>query len=292
MRKAFKIAVAALACIGVIAATLRYISTSTIAILEPKGIIALKERHLIVTASELMLIVVVPVLILTLVFAWRFREDNAKARHAPDWEHNTIAECFWWGVPMFIVAVLAVITWRSSHELNPYRPLESDKKPVTIQVVALQWKWLFIYPEENIATVNYIHIPVDTPINFQITADAPMNSFWIPQLGGQIYAMPAMVSKLHLIANQEGNYRGLSANISGTGFAGMTFTAYATSEEAYGRWVSMARSSGTALDKNSYRALVPPTQNVPESTYVLKDNDLFNEIVKKYAEPNSSLKVE
>ena len=165
-----------------------------------------------------------------------------KAKHAPDWEHNYIAEYCWWGVPIVIIVILAVTTWKSSHDLNPFKPIESEKKPLAIQVVALHWKWLFIYPEQGIATVNFVQFPEKTPINFEITSDAPMNSFWIPQLGGQIYAMPAMRSKLHLIANEIGSFRGVSANISGKGFAGMTFTAKSSSEEDFDAWVQSGKT--------------------------------------------------
>ena len=201
MKRGFKIAILVFLALSILAASIVYISNHNIAVLEPKGMIGQKESDLIITASLLMLIVVIPVLIITWAFAWKYRKGNSGSHHAPDWEHNYIAECCWWGVPVVIIIILAVITWKSTHELNPFTPIRNDKKPVVIQVVALQWKWLFIYPEEKIATINFIQFPEKTPIDFEITADAPMNSFWIPQLGGQIYAMPAMRSKLHLIAD-------------------------------------------------------------------------------------------
>ena len=154
-----------------------------------------------------------------------------------------------------------------------------------IQVVALQWKWLFIYPEEGIATVNFIQFPVDTPVNFEITADAPMNSFWIPQLGGMIYAMPAMRSKLHLIANEMGDFRGVSANLSGTGFAGMTFVAKSSSQADFEEWVHSVRHSNRTLTSESYNQLAMPSQNNPVASYVLLDNNLFEEILMKYMPP-------
>jgi cytochrome o ubiquinol oxidase subunit 2 len=285
MKKVFKILVALLVLIGIVAASISYIKSSNIAVLEPKGIIGVKERHLIITSSELMLIVVIPVLILTLVFAWRYREGNVKAKHTPDWEHNSIAEYCWWGVPLVIISILAVITYRSSHDLNPFKPLESDKKPVTIQVVALQWKWLFIYPEQGVASVNYVAFPVNTPVNFEVTSDAPMNSFWIPQLGGQIYAMPAMRSKLHLMASEPGSYRGLSSNISGSGFAGMTFTAKAGSDQEFDDWISRAQHSAKKMDWQEYNALVEPSENNPVETYILTDKNLFDEVLMKYMAP-------
>jgi cytochrome o ubiquinol oxidase subunit 2 len=285
MKKAFKVALIVLLCLGAVAVGAYFILTSDIIVLNPKGMIGIKERDLIVTASLLMLIVVIPVYILTWVFAWKYREGGTESRHEPDWEHNYIAEYCWWGVPLVIVAILAVITWKSSHELNPFKPLESDKKPVTIQVVALQWKWLFIYPEQGIASVNFVQFPEKTPVNFEITADAPMNSFWIPQLGGQIYAMPAMRTKLHLIADEVGSYRGLSSNISGKGFAGMTFTARASSDADFQSWVNGIRSSGKTLNFASYEQLVEPSEYVPASYYYLDDRNLFNQILQKYEPP-------
>ncbi len=285
MKKFFKIAIVVLVCIGVIAASVLYISTHEIAVLEPKGLIGEKEAELIVTASLLMLIVVIPVFILTLIFAWKYREGNEKSTHAPNWEHNYIAECCWWGVPIIIILILAVTTWKSSHDLNPFKPLEGDRKSLAIQVVALDWKWLFIYPELGIATVNFVQFPEKTPINFSITSDAPMNSFWIPQLGGQIYAMPAMRSKLYLIANEVGSFRGVSANISGKGFAGMTFTAKASTEAEFEQWVGEVRSSSKELSWDSYRQLAKPSEYHPVEYYQLQEGDLFNRVLMKYMEP-------
>lgn len=285
MKRIFKVALILLVLIGIAAASVLYIQNNTIDVLEPKGMIAIKEKDIIVTASLLMLLIVVPVLILAGFFAWRYREENTKAKHAPDWEHNTIAEYCWWGVPLVIIFVLSVITYRSSHELNPFKSIESDKKALSIQVVALQWKWLFIYPEQGIATLNYVEFPAGTPVEFEITADAPMNSFWIPQLGGQIYAMPAMRSKLSLIADEEGTFRGLSANLSGSGFAGMRFAAKAVSDQEFSRWMKTAQSSSIHLDMQRYNALASPSENDPEATFILSENQLFNKILMKYMEP-------
>ncbi len=264
-----------------------FISTHDIPVLNAKGMIGIKESDLIITASLLMLVVVIPVFILTWFFAWRYRESNTKAKHAPDWEHNYIAEYCWWGVPFVIIVILAVLTWKSSHELNPFRPIQSTKKPLTIQVIALQWKWLFLYPEQGIATINFVQFPEKTPIAFEITSDAPMNSFWIPQLGGQIYAMPAMRSKLHLIANEVGSFRGVSANISGEGFAGMTFTAQSSTQEDFDAWVSSIQGSTNHLDLNEYNRLVQPSEYVPTSFYILSQKNLFDLSISKYMEPGS-----
>lgn len=244
-----------------------------------------KECDLIITSSLLMLIVVIPVFLFALVFSWRYRASNAKARHEPNWEHNYIAEYCWWGVPLIIIVILAIITWKSSHELNPFKPIDSDKTPLTIQVVALEWKWLFIYPEQKIATVNFVQFPEKTPINFEITADAPMNSFWIPQLGGQIYAMPAMRSKLHLMANETGIFRGCSANISGSGFAGMKFDAKSCNPEEFDQWIGSVQQTGRSLDFMRYRDLVKPSEYDPVTYFTLGQEDLFHEILMQYMAP-------
>lgn len=285
MKKIFKIIIFVLIFAGVFAAIAFYLGSHNIAVLEPKGMIGQKERDLIVTASLLMMIVVIPVFILTLVFAWFYRENNPKAKHHPDWEHNYIAEYCWWGIPILIIMALAVICYRSSHELNPFKPIQSEKKALTIQVVALQWKWLFIYPEQGIACMNFVQFPEKTPLKFEITSDAPMNSFWIPRLGGQIYAMPAMRSKLHLIANEAGEFRGCSANISGKGFAGMHFKAKSTSQQEFDEWVSSVKQSEKQLNFEGYAQLVGPSEYVPVSYYVLTQEDLFDRVLMKYEPP-------
>jgi cytochrome o ubiquinol oxidase subunit II len=269
----------------VVLLALLFLQSSDIAVLNPKGMIALKERKLIITVTLLMLIVVIPVYILTFIFAWKYREGNAKAKYDPDWDHNHVAESIWWAIPCGIVLVLAIIAWKSSHELDPFKPLVSSTQPIKIQVVALQWKWLFIYPEQNIATVNFIQFPEQTPINFEITADAPMNSFWIPQLGGQIYAMPGMRTKLHLIANAVGSFRGSSANLSGRGFSGMKFIAKACSEADFHQWVESMKQSPNLLSLDEYHQLAMPTEDNPVASYVLKEENLFDWIVMRYMMP-------
>ena len=286
MKKAFKITIVVLLLLGIAAVSALYISTNNIPVLEPKGIIGIKEKELLTISSLLMLIVIIPVFILTWAFAWRYRADNTKAKHTPDWEHNYIAEYCWWGVPIVIVVILAMLTWKSTHDLNPFTPLVNGTKPVKIQVVSLQWKWLFIYPEQGIATLNYVQFPEKTPINFEITSDAPMNSFWIPQLGGQIYAMPAMRSKLHLIANEPGSFRGVSANISGKGFAGMRFIAESCTEEDFHTWVQKVKQSSQHLNGEGYNELVKPSENNPVEYYMLSQPNLFEEILMKYMAPS------
>lgn len=285
MSKKFKIATLFLLGLGMIALGIVYLNTHNFPVLMPKGIIALKERRLIIITLILMLIVLIPVYVIAMVFATKYR-DGHKGKYTPEWDHNAVYESIWWGIPLLIISFLAVLTWITSHTLNPFRPIESDAKPVIIQAVSLEWKWLFIYPEEGIATVNEIYIPVNRPINFEITSDAPMNSLWIAQLGGQIYAMAGMRSQLHLMANEIGVYRGCSSNFSGTGFAGMHFKTHATSEEDYEKWISRAKSSGNSMELQAYNQLLVPTQNNKPVLYNLKQDDLFDKIIEKYMAPN------
>lgn len=253
-----------------------------ISVLFPTGQIAIEQRNLLFIIQAIMLLVVIPVYILTFIFSWRYRANNPKATYDPDLVDNKLAEVIWWGLPLVLTLVVGVLTWVKTHELDPYKPIASDKKSITIQVVALQWKWLFIYPEENIATVNYVQFPKDTPLHFEITADAPMNSFWIPHLGGQIYAMPAMRTELNLIANETGDFRGSSANLSGEGFAGMHFIARASSEEDYNAWLKSVKDTKNVLD---YQQLAKPSQDNSPEIYQLKEKDLFGKVLMKYMHP-------
>lgn len=256
-----------------------------VAIFNPKGWVAAEQKELIIVSVLLMLIAVVPVFVLLFSYAWKYRASNKKTKYTPNWDHDTKLQIFWWGFLSSIIFVLAIIAWKSSHALDPRKPLESNVQPITIQVVALQWKWLFIYPEQKIATVNLVQFPEDTPINFEITADAPMNSFWIPQLGGQMYAMNGMKTKLHLIADEIGDYRGSSNNISGEGFAGMTFVARASSKKDFDAWVEAIRFYGNNLDFIGYEQLAKPSKNNPQVLYTLAESDLFNRIIMKFMSP-------
>lgn len=284
MRKKYKgVFFIALASIAILL-SIAYFRGINIAVLEPKGMIALKERNLFIAITLIMLIIVIPVFILTGVISWKYREGN-KAKYTPDWDKHLLSECIWWGLPCLIVFVMAILVWKSSHELDPFKPIESRKDPIRIQVIALQWKWLFIYPEQKIATVNFLQFPEQTPINFEITADAPMNSFWIPELGGQIYAMPGMKTKLHLIANETGNFRGSSANLSGKGFAGMRFVAKASSEDDFYHWVETVKGSSNPLNLREYNRLSEPSENNPVAFYTVQKEDLYDWIVMKYMMP-------
>lgn len=285
MNKKYRFAGAAVLLIGLALLTVRYFQTANIAVLNPSGPVAQKERGLIIFVLALSLIIVIPVFVLLFAFAWRYREGNSKAKYSPNLDHSVLAETVWWLVPTALIVVFSVVAWRSSHTLDPYKELSSKVKPMTIQVVALDWKWLFIYPQQNIATVNYLQFPINTPLNFQITSDAPMNSFWIPQLGGQIYAMPGMSTQLHLMASKYGSFRGSSANISGEGFAGMDFTAKATSETDFMAWTEQVRKAPALLDVSAYNLLAKPSSNNPVSYYSSEQPSLYSDVVMKYMMP-------
>jgi cytochrome o ubiquinol oxidase subunit 2 len=248
------------------------------------GWVATRERRLIIITLLISLIVVVPVFVLLFAFAWKYREGNTSAKYSPELDGNKWAETVWWLIPIAMICVLSVITWQSTHELDPNKVLVSTTKPLTIQVVALQWKWLFIYPEQHVASLNYLQFPTNRPLNFEITADAPMNSFWIPQLGGQIYAMSGMSMPLHLIANKDGDYRGVSANISGKGFADMHFMARSSSTTAFDDWVRSVRQSPQDLNVATYNKLARPG-GMPITSYAKADDGLYDTIVEKYMMP-------
>lgn len=257
-------------------------------VLNPAGIIAEREKRLMLFALGLSLIVVVPVLTMLGSFAWKYRETNTKANYQPDWGGSRVAESIWWGVPLTLILCLSIVTWHSSHELDPFRALASDKKPLTIQVVALQWKWLFIYPEQHVATVNFVEFPKDTPVNFQVTADAPMNSFLIPQLGGQIYAMNGMSTQLHLMASRTGDFRGLSANISGDGFSSMHFIARAATQDQFDNWLETVYEAPNTLDYDTYQKLAKPSQPKAPTLYASSQDDLYDTILMKYMMPHKN----
>jgi cytochrome o ubiquinol oxidase subunit II len=251
-------------------------------LLDPKGSVGVAEKSLIATATWAMLLVVVPVILLTLLFAWRYRASNRNAVYAPKWAHSTAIEVVVWVIPAVIILFLGILTWRTSHELDPYKPLESNVKPINVEVVALDWKWLFIYPDLGIATVNQLAVPVGTPVNFRITSDSVMNSFFIPQLGTQVYAMAGMQTRLHLIADEAGDFEGLSANYSGRGFSDMKFRTLATSQGDFDAWVRKVKASAGALGMDQYAAVAQPGEKAPVQYFSTVDPKLFNNIIAKY----------
>jgi cytochrome o ubiquinol oxidase subunit II len=256
-----------------------------LAILNPQGMIAAKETSLLIDATLVMLLVVVPAMLLTLIFAWRYRASNAKAKYSPNWSHSNLLEAIWWAIPCAIIVVLATLTWISAHTLDPYKPIDSNKKPLTIEAVSLDWKWLFIYPEQNIATVNFIQFPVDRPVKFLVTSDAPMNSLQITQLAGQIYAMAGMRTKLYLETKKPGDYHGLSTSFSGDGFSNMNFIARASSQADFNKWVQKVKLSPRHLTAATYKKLAKPSQADPVQYFSSADSKLFANIILKYMGP-------
>jgi cytochrome o ubiquinol oxidase subunit 2 len=255
--------------------------------MSPSGDIALQQRNLIITSLLLMLIIIVPVIVLTLLFAWRYRASNKAAAYDPEWNHSTMLELLIWSAPLLIIIALGALTWVSAHKLDPYRPLDrlsaghpvpAGVKPLVVDVVALDWKWLFIYPEQGIATVNELAAPVDRPIQFKITASTVMNSFFIPALAGQIYAMPGMETTLQAVINKPGEFEGLSANYSGAGFSGMHFKFHGMSDDAFAQWVQQAKS-GARLDRTEYLQLAQPSENDPVRRYSSVAPGLYESIV-------------
>ncbi|VVE89227.1 Cytochrome bo(3) ubiquinol oxidase subunit 2 [Pandoraea bronchicola] len=263
-------------------------SGCTLELLDPKGSVGEQEKQLILIALGVMLLVVVPVIVLTLVFFWRYRETNTAATYSPKWAHSTKIEVVVWTIPVIIVVSLAVMIWETTHKLDPYRPIEpvaSGKPPVRVEVVALNWKWLFIYPDYHVATVNKLVLPVDTPVEFKLTAESLMNAFFIPQLGSMVYAMSGMETKLHLIANETGTYAGMSSAYSGAGFSDMHFNAHVTSRGDFDKWVKEAQAVPDTLDAPTYVKLEQPGTGAPVPIYANVMPGLFDAVVGKYMGP-------
>ncbi|AWB43585.1 cytochrome ubiquinol oxidase subunit II [Paenibacillus sp. CAA11] len=252
-------------------------------VLDPKGPIGEKQKDLIIISTLLCSIVIVPVLILTAVIVWRYRDKpKRKAAYDPNWHHSTKLETIWWGVPIVIILVLGIVTAKYTYALEPSKPLDPEQKPVTVQVVSLNWKWLFLYPEEGIATVNTLTIPKDVPIRFEITADSPMNSFWIPQLGGQIYAMNGMSMTLYLKADEVGTYFGSGANFTGEQFTKMRFDVHAKTQKDYDAWVdSVKQKTDKTLTADGYNTLAKPGV-MGEEEYSSFPEGIYNKIAFKY----------
>ncbi|MBS0848723.1 cytochrome o ubiquinol oxidase subunit II [Citrobacter sp. JGM124] len=254
------------------------------ALLDPKGQIGLEQRSLILTAFGLMLIVVIPAILMAIGFAWKYRASNKEAKYSPNWSHSNKVEAVVWTIPILIIIFLAVLTWKTTHSLEPSKPLDHDKKPITIEVIAMDWKWFFIYPEQGIATVNEIAFPANTPVEFKITSNSVMNSFFIPRLGSQLYAMAGMQTKLHLIANDAGTYDGISASYSGHGFSGMKFKAIATPDnEGFEQWVAKVKQSPEVMnDMAAYEKLAAPSENNKVEYFSNVKPGLFVDVINKF----------
>jgi cytochrome o ubiquinol oxidase subunit II len=258
--------------------------------LDPKGMIAADEKQLLIISAALMLIVIIPVIVLTFIFAWRYRASNVKATYTPKWAHSIRLELLCWSIPAVIIIILGIITWRSSYQLDPYKPLASNQKPLLIQVIALEWKWLFIYPEQQIAAVNFVQFPINVPVTFLITAEGPMNSFHIPQLAGQIYAMAGMQTQLHLLTETIGDYRGFSANFSGEGFSEMKFIARASSTAEFKKWVKSVKQSPLTLSYETYQHLKQPSLHQQVQYFSSAAKDLFHTTIMHSMMPMREIK--
>jgi len=291
MNRKVKLGLIVLLAVAIIGLAFVLLRGANVAVLNPAGTIADQERTLIIIAVLLGLVVVIPVFIMLFTIAWKYREGSKKkVRYEPNWGNNHVIEAVWWGIPCIIIGILGVIMWKATSDLDPFKPIDSSVKPVKVQVVALQWKWLFLYPDQHVASLNMLPLPVNTPVNFEITSDAPMNSFWIPNLSGQIYAMSGMSTKLHIVADRTGDYKGSSANISGEGFADMAFSAHVTSKQDFDSWVRSASHSLEVMDTMSYQVLAQPSKaNVPK-TYRLGQDDLYDTILMKYMTPETQNK--
>jgi cytochrome o ubiquinol oxidase subunit II len=247
-------------------------------VLAPHGPIGKAESIILYNATAIMLAVVVPVIVLTLAFAWWFRAGNGRARYLPDWEYSGRIEMIIWSIPALVIVFLGGIAWIGSHDLDPPQPIESGAAALEIDVVSLDWKWLFIYPSEGIASVNRLVVPVGTPVRFRLTSASVMNSFFVPQLGGQIYTMPGMTTQLNLQADQPGVYQGLSAQFSGDGFSDMRFELTAVPADQYAAWLQTALAQGQTLDPAAYLALARPSKAVAPMTFVHVTPGLFDSI--------------
>ena len=246
--------------------------------LDPHGPVGRAERLILGDATAIMLAVIVPVIILTLVFAWWFRAGNRRAMYRPNWEYSGTIELITWSIPALVISFLGGIAWISSHDLDPPKPLESASSPLEVEVVSLDWRWLFIYPHERIATVNYLVVPTGVPVHFRLTSTSVMNSFFIPELGSQIYTMPGMTTQLNLQADTPGAFPGISAQFSGPGFSDMLFTLHAESAGKFSTWVTQVHERGGVLDEATVTQLIRPTRATGELTYGSVPDDPFDRV--------------
>jgi cytochrome o ubiquinol oxidase subunit 2 len=248
-------------------------------VLDPKGPIAVAERQILFNSLGIMLAIAIPTILATLGVAWWFRSSNTRARYLPDFEYSGRLEVLVWSIPAMTVLLVGGVAWIGSHDLDPRKPIASTTKPVNVQVVSLDWKWLFIYPDQGIASVNRLVIPVGAPVSFALTSSGVMNSFFVPQLSGQIYTMAGMMTRLHFQADHAGTYRGLSSQYSGAGFSDMRFTVDTVPPEKFAQWVDATRSAGPVLDPQTYADLAKPSSAVAPFTYRAAAPNLFDGIV-------------
>ncbi len=264
--------------LAVVAAPL-LLSACVPAVLDPAGPVGGAEKTILIDSLLIMLAIVLPTIAGTLAFAWWFRASNTRARYLPDWTYSGAIELIVWGVPLLTIMLLGGVAWVGSHQLDPAVPLASKNKTIEIQAVSLDWKWLFIYPDQHVASVNTLTVPAGTPIHFALTSASVMNSFFVPQLGSQIYTMNGMATQLNLIADQPGTYAGLSSHFSGDGFSDMVFTVHAIPADQFAAWVASTKASGPVLDRAAYAELAKQSQKVKPFTYSDADPAIYPGIV-------------
>ena len=256
-------------------------------VLDPVGPVAAGEKTILINSLAIMLAIVVPTILLTLGFAWWFRAGNTRATYRPDFTYSGQLELLVWSIPLLIVVFLAGIAWIGSHDLDPPKPLPG--KSMEVDVVSLDWKWLFVYPGQGVGSVNRLVIPVGTPVTFRVTSATVMNSFFVPRLGSQIYAMAGMENRVNLQADRPGTYRGISAHYSGEGFANMQFTVDAVPPAQFAAWVAGARAKGPVLDGPAYLKLGKVEGNVPPFTYRAVPANFFKAAVAHAVAPDKSV---
>jgi cytochrome o ubiquinol oxidase subunit 2 len=271
--------------IAVLAGVILLASSCNRGILDPVGPVGHAEKTILINSTAIMLAIIIPTMIATLAFAWWFRRGNTKATYLPDWEYSGAIELVVWSIPAMTIMLLGGITWIGSHDLEPSKPLVSTKPAVKVDVVSLDWKWLFIYPDQGIATVNQLIVPQGTPVSFRLTSGTVWNVFFVPQFGTMIYTMPRMTTRLNLQADRPGVYNGLSAHFSGDGFPGMEFKAHVLPEDQFAMWAQGARGQGAALDGRGYAELSKPTSYVKPMTYGAVAPGLFDAIVANRTPP-------
>ncbi len=270
------------------------LSGCNLVLLNPAGDVARQQSDLMIASVILISLIIVPVLIAIGVIAWRYRASNERADYDADWDHSTKLELVVWAAPLLIIVMLGAMTWIGAHQLDPYRPLTrisaghpvaANAQPLEVEVVSLDWKWLFFYPKYGIATVNELAAPINMPIHFKLTSTTMMNSFFIPSLAGQIYTMPGMQTVLHAVINKPGNYKGFSSNYSGHGFTDMRFRFLGMSQQDFSRWVAKVRAGGSDLDRKAFDQLSKPSRAVPVHYYAHVDADLYHHILNRCVDP-------
>jgi cytochrome o ubiquinol oxidase subunit 2 len=255
-------------------------------VFDPAGPVAAQEKQILINSTAIMLAIIIPTMVATIAFAWWFRAGNKKATYRPDWEYSGAIEMVVWAIPALTVMLLGGIAWIGSHDLEPSKPLKSTKAPLNVEVVSLDWKWLFIYPDQGVATVNQLVVPAGTPVSFRLTSATVWNSFFVPQLGTMIYTMPRMTTRLNLQADRPGVYNGLSSHFSGDGFPGMQFQVHAVPPDQFATWAEGAHGSALKLDGAGYAELSKPSSYVKPMTYGAVAPGLYDAIVANRVPPN------